>query len=317
LRIFLTGGTGYIGSRLAQRLAGDGHDLHCLIRATSDAAALARLGAHLHTGDIRDRVSMREGMAGADAVIHAAAELDLQTPAERMDAVNVQGSENVASLAYKLGVGRLLAISSIATFGGSPADAPATEESPLYLPPTRYGATKRAGQQAIAGWAQRGLRVNTVYPSLVYGPPGKRGGANGLLRALARRRFPVLVAPRRRSCWIHLDDLVDGIVRLLERADPGRDYLMTGDVATVREIAAQVSEVTGVRPPRFGLPVWTIRAAAALFPSLLPRHLAREQLRSLARDWVFDDTRARQELDWHPRSLAEGIPPTVRFLLRE
>lgn len=317
MRIFLTGGTGYIGTALVRRLAADGHDLHCLVRSSSDTAALQRLGAQLYVGDVRWRLSMREGMSGADVVIHAAAELDLQAPSARMEAVNVHGSENVASLAYKLGVGRLLSISSMAQFGGSPDDGtPATEETPPRRPPTRYGATKRAGQLAIRAWAKRGLRVNTVYPSLVYGPPGKRGGANGLLRALARRRFPLLVSPGRRSCWIFLDDLVDGVVRLLERAEPGRDFLMTGDVASAREIAERVSALAGVRPPRLAVPARLLRLAALPFPFLLPKRMAREQLRSLDRHWIFDDGRARRELDWHPRPLAEGLPPTVEFLLR-
>lgn len=318
MRIFLTGGTGYVGTALARRLVADGHDLHCLVRSSSDTATLERLGASLYVGDVRRRVSMREGMSGADVVIHAAAELDLQAPGARMEAINVHGSENVASLAYKLGVGRLLTISSIARFGGSPDDGtPATEESPPRRPPTRYGATKRAGELAIRAWADRGLRANTVYPSLVYGPPGKRGGANGLLRALARRRFPLLVSPGRRSCWIFLDDLVDGVVRLLERAEPGRDYLMTGDVASAREIAERVSALAGVRPPRLAVPARLLRLAALPFPFLLPRRMAREQLRSLDHNWIFDDGRARSELDWRPRPLAEGLPPTIEFLLRQ
>lgn len=318
MRVFLTGGTGYIGGALVRRLTADGHDLHCLVRTSSDTTALLRLGAHLYVGDVRRRLSMREGMSGADVVIHAAAELDLQAPSARMEAINVHGSENVASLAYKLGVGRLLSISSMAQFGGSPDDGtPATEETPPRRPPTRYGATKHAGQLAIRAWAERGLRVNTVYPSLVYGPPGKRDGANGLLRALARRRFPLLVSPARRSCWIFVDDLVDGVTRLLERAEPGRDYLMTGDVASARQIADQVSALAGVRPPRFAVPARFLWLVTLPFPFLLPKRMAREQLRSLDRHWIFDDSRARRELDWYPRPLAEGLPPTVEYLLRQ
>jgi nucleoside-diphosphate-sugar epimerase len=177
---------------------------------------------------------MREGMSGADWVIHAAAELDLHSSDEHGGA-NVEGSENVASLAAA-GVGRFLSISSMAAWGGSPADgSPATEESAPQLPlPTRYCSTKAAGEERVQAWARQGLKVNTVFPSLVYGPPGKKQGANTLLRALMLGRFPALIAPEKKTSWIFLDDLVDGIVRVIDQAPPGRGYLLAGEAWTVR-----------------------------------------------------------------------------------
>jgi nucleoside-diphosphate-sugar epimerase len=238
-----------------------------------------------------------------------------------MEAVNVAGSENVASLAFKLGVPRFLSVSSVAFFGGSPSDGtPATEESPVQRPfPTPYSATKHAGQQAVLGWARRGLRVNTVYPSLVYGPPGKKGGANVLLKALVRGRYPALVGADRKASWVHLDDVVAGMVAVIERAAPGRDYLLAGDTATIRELADRVCALAGVRAPRRELSPRTARWALTLATPLLrlvgrrppmPSH----QVASLERHWAFDDRRARTELGWAPRGLAEGLPPTVAFL---
>src|SRR3954469_10045499 len=175
MRIYLTGGTGYIGLALARRLVRDGHEVRALVRATSNAEPLRQLGAATFVGDLGDRYSMREGMSGADWVIHAAADLDLTGPPERMRQANVQGSENIASLAFKLGVPRFLSVSSMAYFGGSPADGTPADEtaSPMEPFPTLYSATKHSGELAIQEWAKRGLKVTTIYPSLVYGPPGK------------------------------------------------------------------------------------------------------------------------------------------------
>jgi nucleoside-diphosphate-sugar epimerase len=239
-----------------------------------------------------------------------------------MEQANVTGSENVASLATKLGVPRFLSVSSIAYFGGSPADGSlANEEGPLQRPfPTAYSATKHAGQQAIAAYAARGLRLNTVYPSLVYGPPGKRGGANVMLKNLAKGRFPALIGADRKASWVYLEDVVEGIVAVIERSKPGRDYLLSGDVATVRQLADAVASLAGIRAPRreispgFAQAALTVAAPVMrLFgrrPPIPPRQIA-----SLARHWAFDDARARQELGWRPRTLAEGLPPTVAFLL--
>jgi dihydroflavonol-4-reductase len=325
VRIFVTGGTGYIGRQLCRRLRQEGHEVRAVVRPESLAAGRAEpllaVGVSTFPGDTTDRYSLREGMSGCDWVVHAAAELDLGAAPERMERANVAGSENVASLAHKLGVGRFLSVSSIAYFGGSPSDGtPATEESPPQRPfPTSYSATKHAGQQAILGWARRGLRVNTVYPSLVYGPPGKKGGANVLLRALMRGRYPALVGADRKSSWVHLDDVVAGMVAVMERAPPGRDYLLAGDVATIRELADQVCALAGVASPRRELSPRTARWALTIASPLL-RLVGRRppmpprQLASLERHWAFDDRRARTELGWSPRSLAEGLPATVAFL---
>lgn len=324
MRIFLTGATGYIGSALCRRLASEGHELRALVRPTSRTDELRALGVATFTGDLADRASMREAMSGADWVVHAAAELDPASPERRMETANVAGSENVASLALKLGVPRFLSVSSIAYFGGSPPDGSlATEESPLQQPfPTTYSATKHAGQKVIAGYAARGLRLNTVYPSLVYGPPGKKGGANVMLKNLAKGRFPALIGADRKASWVYLADLVDGIVRVMEKAPPGRDYLLTGDVATVRQLADAVCAEAGIAPPRRELSPAFARAALTVAvplmrlvgrrPPIPPRQIA-----SLARHWAFDDARARRELGWQPRTLAEGLPPTVEFLLRQ
>ena len=319
--MFLTGGTGYIGRALSRRLAAAGHEVRALVRPTGDAASLRQLGITVFTGDIADRASMREGMSGADWVIHAAADLDFDGPPERMRRANVQGSENVASLAYKLGVGRFLSVSSMAFFGGSPPDgSAATEDAPLQTPfPTLYSATKHSGELAIQEWGKRGLRVNTVYPSLVYGPPGKKEGANALLRGFLKGRYPALVGADRRMSWIFLDDVVEGMLAVIDRAPPGRGYLMTGDVSTLRGLVDRVCALGGVRPPRLDLPLPLARAGLTLSRPLykLRRHrppFSAAQLNSLERNWAFDDSRARTELDWHPRSLDEGLPPTVEFL---
>lgn len=321
MRVFLTGATGYVGGALARRLRREGHQVSALVRSARRAEPLVEIGAQTYPGDVTDRASMREGMSGADWVVHAAALLDPRAPAGEMRRVNVGGSENVASLAYKLGVGRFLSVSSIAYFGGSPDDGSAADEE---TPPrstfvSEYAATKHAGERAIRGWERQGLPVNTVYPSLVYGPPGKREGAGSLLRAILRGRFPVMVGAGRKTSWVFLDDLVEGILRVLRAAPPGRAYLMAGEIVTVRQLFTQVATLGGGRPPRLELPAGLARGvltvagpAVRLFGGRLP--FSSEQLAHLSRHWAFDDARARRELDWRPRPLAEGLPPTLASL---
>lgn len=90
---------------------------------------------------------------------------------------------------------------------------------------------------------------------------------------------------------------------------------MSGDVISVRDLAARVAHLAGRRPPRWVLPLGAVRWAQRLTPALVPSQLAPEQVRSLDRPWVFDDRKARAEFDWRPRDLATGLPPTVAHLL--
>ncbi len=261
MRIFLTGGTGYIGGVLAQRLVADGHEVRALVRATSHRGPLEAAGASLFVGDIRDRITLREGMSGADWVIHAAAEVAMEGSADTFRGANVQGSENVASLASKLGVGRFLSVSSVASFGGSPDDGSAADETMKpRSAPSIYSETKLAGELAIREWAKRGLRVTTVYPSLVYGPPGKKEGANSILRQILLGRMPAIVGGDRKTSWVYIDDLVDGIVRAMERGAVGAGYMLAGEIVTLRGLFEKIQAQGGAPPPRFELPLGVARA---------------------------------------------------------
>ena len=321
MRVFVTGATGYLGSALCRQWAAERHEITALIRTTSHSKELESLGIRCCVGDVTDRVSMREGMSGADWVVHAAAELDPRAPAAEVHQVNVDGSANVASLAFKLGVGRFLSISSMAAFGGSPADgSPGDEDSPVQMPfPSIYGATKHAGQKAIEEIADQGLRVDTVYPGLVYGPPAKSRGANTLLYRILTGRMPAIVGGNQISCWVYIDDVVDGILRVMDRAEPGGRFLLTGEAATVDTLVSKVCSLAGVRPPRWRISVngaevllLAMRAYFGLSGRRPP--FSRQQLASLRRHWNFDDNRAREELDWRPRGLDEGLPPTIEDL---
>ncbi|MDX1645363.1 MAG: hypothetical protein R3244_13495, partial [Thermoanaerobaculia bacterium] len=113
--------------------------------------------------------------------------------------------------------------------------------------------------------------------------------------------------------------------RIVERAPEavpaGRDYLLAGDVATVEEIADRVASIAGVDAPKWKLSVTQARLLTRLMAPIFRLRGRRppidlEQLGSLERHWNFDDSRARRELDWQPRSLDDGLPPTVEYLKR-
>ncbi len=122
MKVFLTGGTGFIGQPLTRRLLARGWEVIALVRKpdSAQARALSKLGAHCVAGDITDRESMRAGMTGADLVVHNAGwyELGLTADAQRrMRAINVDGTEAVLGLAQELGIQRVVYVSSVVALG--------------------------------------------------------------------------------------------------------------------------------------------------------------------------------------------------------
>lgn len=323
MHLFLTGGTGYIGGQLAKRLTADGHDLACLVRESSNperVGALRDLGASIHIGDLAERESLRPAMEDADWVVHAGAELNRE-PA--MDGTNVKGSDNIASLAVELGVPRFLSVSSISYWGGSPADgSPGTEESPVQDFPTAYSASKHAGENAIRAWTERGLKVVSVYPSLVYGPPGKKNGANFFLYQMVQGNLPVMIAGQRKVSWIHVEDVVGAMARIIDLNLTDGRFILAGEGEPLMDTARRVAAMAGVKPPRTSVSVPTAKVALTIlapFFKLAGKRLPVEPVRLnyLSRHWYFSEEHARRELDWGPRGLGEGLPPTVEMLMNK
>src|SRR5258705_12097797 len=135
-------------------------------------------------------------------------------------------------------------------------------------------------------------------------------------------RFPLLVGADRKTSWVFLDDLVDGILRVMAQAPPGRGYIFAGAVATVREIANQIHALGGAPAPRLALPLPIARAVAALGAPLYRlrgRHppIPPEPLPSLAPHWAFSRARPQQELGLRATPLPGAPGRTVADLRAE
>ena len=329
MRVLVTGGTGFLGRRVAQRLARD-HEVVLLVRAPAERPGLPA-GARVVAGDVTDRASLERALAGCDAAVHAAALVKILAPAAEFDRINLGGLDNFLAAARTAGVERQLYVSSFIALGpterlpGRAADEGAEPSGPHgasrrwinHYERTKTLADRRA-REAIAA----GAPLSVVYPGVVYGP-GELTEGNIVVRHLldlAAGRLPGLVG-RRRRLWnyVFVEDVADGVARALEQGVAGSRYCLGGVNVSLGGFYDLVGEIGGIRVPRRRIPDPVAKTAGlaarewARMTGGTPK-LTPDLVEVYRHDWALDSDRAYAELGCRPRSLREGLEETVSWL---
>ena len=258
MRAFITGASGFIGSRLAARLVRDGWHVRALVhsRALEDAAEIEKI-----QGDIRDGASLRAAMDGTDVLFHLASALGAsRLKEEEFRAVNAGGAAAAIGAAVAAGVKRIVHFSSAGVLGHV-ADGKSAAEGHALDPRDAYDRTKLEGERIALEFAAGGAGVVVIRPGWVYGPGDRR--TLKLFRAAARKRVPAVGRGRTLQTPVYIDDLIDGTLLCAAKGRSGEIYnLAGGEVLSVREIVAAVAEAAGTRPPRLAIPLLPAKAAA-------------------------------------------------------
>jgi nucleoside-diphosphate-sugar epimerase len=317
--VFLTGATGFIGGRLAKALAARGDKLRCLVRNTAAARHLESMGARLIQGDVTDDIALQYGLDGVDIAYHLAAIYDVGlVDKAAMERVNVDGTRAFLLVAESARVPRLVYVSTTAALG--PARDGESEDTREYDGPypTVYHRTKAHAHRYARRAQERGLPLIIVCPSIVYGP-GDRGPGGRFMADLLRGRIPGLLADSGWYSYVHVDDVVRGLIAAGDRGRPGETYILSGEPASVNDFADRVARVGGVSAPRMRLPIGLARATGTVLDTVgratgLRFPISRESVDSSARHrWVHGHSLATKELGWTPRSLDEGLGETVAW----
>src|SRR3954463_3026471 len=206
----VSGGAGFLGLHLARRLLAEGHEVRTLDVAPLDDAELERSVQELR-GDIRDRDRVRELVAGADVVVHAAAALPIQASRASIRSVNVNGTEYVLDASRAARVQRVVFVSSTAVYG-VPEKHPIEEDDPL-VGVGWYGESK-IDAEALCRVAA--VETTIVRPKTFIGP--ERLGVFEILFDWIRegRRIYILGKGHNRYQLLAVEDLVDALVRAAE-----------------------------------------------------------------------------------------------------
>ena len=317
-RVFVTGGAGFIGSRMTRHLVESGRAVRCLLRAQSRTDRLEGLEYERVTGDVRDFEAVRRGLEGCDSVIHLASLSswsDIASPA--MEAVVVGGTGNVLRAAAAEPGRRMVFVSSATAVNGSTQPVVHTEDSPCTLPLDEfaYPRAKRAAEDLCREAAHKGLAVTIVNPTEVYGPEDIGFITAGTLKDFALSA-PAVVCDGGTSV-AHVDDVARSIVVALNRGRPGERYILGGENLTIEQIARETLDILG-RPPRImKIPNTPLRLVARVGAALrLPLPFNPAAVPYGTRYWYMSNAKATRELEVSFRSARATLEDTVGWLCR-
>jgi dihydroflavonol-4-reductase len=262
---------------------------------------------------VRDPAALRAAFTGADIVYHCAALISIVGPIGGLvHATNVTGAANAARAALDVGVRRFVHLCSVHAFEQEPLDEPLDEtRARVTARWPAYDQSKAQGEAAVRAVIADGLDAVILHPSGIVGPYDYRPSRMGqVLLDLYHRTLPALVPGG--FDWVDVRDVVSSTIAAAERGRTGESYLVTGHWHAVADIAAMARACTGVRPPRFTVPLAVAQLAAPLTEGVAkvlqrePLYTA-ESLNALQANRVYVRDKAAADLGHDPRPVRESI----------
>lgn len=301
MTVLLTGATGYLGSRLAPRLLGEGASLRLLARNPSALPAELRARCEVVAGSLENAEAVRRATRGVETIFHCAALVSIwQRDREAFDRTNVDGLRRL----LEAGASRFLYTSTFLVLDPGP-------------PCGDYHRTKLQAHEIA-----RASPAIILYPGVLFGPgPAREANLVGrMIREYRQGTVPgILEGGRPRWCFAYLEDVVEGHLLAWKRAPPGGRYVLGGENLTLREfydaLAAELGEDTGSRRLR-SIPIWAARLAGrfelarARLTGRLPAATP-EAVKLMARDWVFSSAPAQRELGYGITPFRQALRATL------
>jgi len=320
MKVLVTGGSGFLGSHVAEQLSAAGHTVRALVRKSSNRAFLSTLrNIEFAEGSVENRASVDDAMKGVDAVVHSAGVVKALNEAAFFEC-NTQGTVNLleAAITHAPNLKRFVHVSSLEACG------PSLDKKPVPVdqqrPVTTYGRSKLAAERAVIDRKSQ-LPVVVMRPAAIYGPRDVE--IFEAFRAVHRRQYPVIGDGDMLGCYIYGPDCARACIAAIEApVESGSVYFIDdGEPLTMARAMGQLlPEALGTSPlVRFGIP-FSLLSLASVGVEAYGRArqkavmLTREKVAMLRHHWVCSSEQTRQELEWAPTvSFREGLSQTAKW----
>lgn len=308
--VFLTGGTGFVGSAVARELCASGFKVRAFVRKQSPRQNLQGLSLEIIEGDLNSSKRVSEAMDGAQYVFHVAADYRLWSPdPQEIIRTNVEGTRNVMEAALRYGIEKIIYTSSVATLSINNNSTQNDEKISLKVEQAigTYKKSKVLAEEIVIKLIKdEGLPAIVVNPSTPIGPRDIRPTPTGrIIIEAARGRIPAYVNTGLNI--VHVDDVARGHLLAFRKGRVGERYILGGENMTLAEMLKSVSKITGGREPFLRLPRHVVYPFAYA-SQLRARFTGKEPfatldgLRMAKNHMFFSSLKAEQELGYQSRS---------------
>jgi nucleoside-diphosphate-sugar epimerase len=314
--VFVTGGSGFVGGRLIERLCAEGHLVRALARSATASELVRARGGEPVAGELADVAAMRAAADGCQLAFHAAAALGDWGRREDFELGNVEGTSNVLQACEEAGVRRFVHVGTEAALLAGKPLVEVDETAPLRPDsPVLYSATKARAEQAVLAANRDGFETVAVRPRFVWGP-----GDTTLLPAMVEMtrtgHFAWIGGGRQRTSTTHVENAVEGLVLGATRGRPGNAYFVTDGAPVVfREFVTELLATQGVSPPTRDIskPMAAVLATAGetawrILPLPGRPPLTRFAYWVSSQECTLRIDKARDQLGYEPpKSIADGL----------
>lgn len=319
MKVFVTGGTGFLGRHVVRSLVASGHEVTALVR--SEAPELEQDGARLARGDVLVPETLATAIAGAEAVIHMAGRVQHKGEPTALYELHVEGTRNTIAAATAAQVKRVVHVSTSGTVAvSSDSHAVARDDAPYTLHTARrwpyYLSKIFAEKLALEAHARGDVSVVVVNPSLLLGPGDETLSSSQIVLRFLRREIPA--APPGGINFVDVRDAAHAVASALEQGEPGTRYLLGGPNMTIDAFFVLLGKVCGIPAPGLRASARVNDLAAKVLGTL-------EDVGGLDGDesvayamagyyWYLDAGRAKRELTFDPRSPEATLKDAVAWI---
>ncbi len=326
----VTGATGFIGGRLAQRLVREGYPVRCLVRASSDTSRLDELDVQTTVGDLTTAGSLARAVEGCDYVFHCGALVSDWATTEEIVRTNVEGTRNLLEVSVGAPVRRFIHFSTTDVYGYP--DGAAIDEAYTATRFRNWYAQTKLDAEAEVRRVERTDALDAVIlrPATVYGP-GSTDVIGEIARAIQGRHMLLVDGGRAVAGLCYVDNLMDAaVLALRHEAAPGHAFNVSDGLGiTWREFTDDLAEGLGCSKAQWSLPYWlasgvgfSLEHGYRLLRKTIglnaPPLLSRQAVQVLGRNQDFSTRNVREILGWEPRvDYATGLQATLAWLRTE